>query len=96
MDRLKLVGLANQARIRLSYAASTMKTIPLHIGEWEEVVGHVESVTIDEDRLRIILSSIPQYALIEIPVSEAKFDPPQMGMNVGILRTNDRRYLLRR
>jgi hypothetical protein len=67
-----------------------VKTIPLHLGEWEEAVGHVESVTLGGDRLRIILSSIPQYALIEIPVPEAKFDPPRMGMNVGIIHANDR------
>ena len=51
MDRLKLVGLANQARIRLSYAATTSEILAYEYGELQTIQGKLQ------DRIGLLASS---------------------------------------
>jgi hypothetical protein len=69
-----------------------MQVNPIHLNEWEEVLGKVEAVSVVNDRIEIVLSLMPMF--IDIPSSEARFSLPKAGMKVGILKS-DRGYLLR-
>lgn len=55
----------------------------LSLGIYEEMVGRVDSVSEDEHAIRITLS-VPA-RLLEIPKSEAEFEPSKIGKKVGIL-----------
>ena len=49
------------------------------------MLGKVESVSTNEDTISVVLS-VPAI-LVEIPKSEAKFEVPEVGKKVAILRT---------
>ena len=69
-----------------------MQVNPIHLNEWEEILGKVEAASVVNDRIEIVLSLTPMF--IDIPSSEARFSLPKAGMKVGILRRH-RGYLLR-
>ncbi len=69
-----------------------MQVNPIHLNEWQEVVGKVEAVTIVNDRVKIVVSITPM--LLDIPLFEAKFQLPETKKKIGILRS-DHGYLLR-
>jgi len=62
-----------------------MQVKRLQLEEWEEFVGKVESVSVRDDRVQIVLSVT--LTLLEMPISEINFALPREGMNVGILRS---------
>jgi len=62
-----------------------MQVKRLQLEEWEEFVGKVESLSVKDDRVQIVLSVT--LTLLEMPISEINFALPHEGMNVGILRS---------
>ena len=57
----------------------------LSLEKYEEVIGKVESVSVNEDTIQLI-PSVPAM-LVEIPKAEAEFEPSEVRKRVAALRT---------